>query len=522
MNAMLLAGLTDHKAAAIEIMVGMTWHDQRVLTIPRGMGLGVPEQTAAARACQYCVLDLFGFGLRKYSPENEARLLEFLAGRSAVLLVWGAGGGWTGRRLALAHKQNVVWVSVPYSSAEMLVALKEIFAVQLDRDIAQAGGAPTLLRRTAAPLEAAQRAAPAAVVAEHLAAPWRRAGALLRDARASATMAGATAPAASALAEPPIPAWQRAMALAEQLKAKASQAAAREGAQSAAFGRLRATPLTEDAPAQAQAQAAPPRAPLRADPVTPPPGAVAGLGLSNGALAAVLGVFPALNDLPLIGLAQRVLAGHGKQLLSVGRDPAFIADVLQGWLAAGITTPALLKMLHTPELVERMDVAPLPADDVEASLRQLFGGRYQRAQRPLDMVMWVLMADSLKQMQLVLRGDLAFRLHRFPNFMVLEDMEPLDIQLACICARMPQSIGDLVRAFPRREAEVYRFAILCIVSGLASVTNVSAARAPAEKFAARVLSPNAEPAAVAKAATAPAKQTAARRGFFKSLLDKLF
>ena len=106
--------------------------------------------------------------------------------------------------------------------------------------------------------------------------------------------------------------------------------------------------------------------------------------------------------------------------------------------------------------------------------------------------------------------------------MVLEDMEPLDIQLACICARMPQSIGDLVRAFPRREAEVYRFAILCIVSGLASVTNVSAARAPAEKFAARVLSPNAEPAAVAKAATAPAKQTAARRGFFKSLLDKLF
>ena len=98
MNSMLLAGLTDHEAAAIEIMIGMNWHDQRVLTIPRGLGLGVPEQSAAAKACEQGVLDLFGFGMRRHTPEHEAKLIEFLAGRSAVLLVWGGGGGWLERR----------------------------------------------------------------------------------------------------------------------------------------------------------------------------------------------------------------------------------------------------------------------------------------------------------------------------------------------------------------------------------------------------------------------------------------
>ena len=69
MNSMLLAGLTDHEAAAIEIMIGMNWQDQRVLTIPRGLGLGVPEQSAAAKACEQGVLDLFGFGMRRHTPD---------------------------------------------------------------------------------------------------------------------------------------------------------------------------------------------------------------------------------------------------------------------------------------------------------------------------------------------------------------------------------------------------------------------------------------------------------------------
>ena len=107
MSSILLAGLTDHEAAAIEIMVGMNWSDRHVLTIARGVGLGVPEQTPAARACTHCVLDLFGFGLRRYSAENEVKLRAFLGNRSAVLLIWGNGSGWLEQHLRWAHGQAV-------------------------------------------------------------------------------------------------------------------------------------------------------------------------------------------------------------------------------------------------------------------------------------------------------------------------------------------------------------------------------------------------------------------------------
>ena len=231
------------------------------------------------------------------------------------------------------------------------------------------------------------------------------------------------------------------------------------------------------------------------------------MDLSSGALQAVIDVFPALASIPLVLLSERILAGHGAQLLRVGGDAAFITHVEQGWLASGLPISALLKMLHTPQLVERMEVAPLPAHEVEETLRQLFGGRFHRAQMPLDVIMWELMAAALNDVHLARRGDLSFRLHRFPNFTLLQAIGPLDIQLASICARMSQSLTDLVRAFPRHEAEVYRFVALCVLSGLASVTQAVQA--------APVLAPPAAP-------TQPAAETAARRGFFKSLLDKLF
>ena len=236
------------------------------------------------------------------------------------------------------------------------------------------------------------------------------------------------------------------------------------------------------------------------------------MDLFSGALQAVIDVFPALASIPLVLLSERILAGHGAQLLRVGGDAAFITHVEQGWLASGLPISALLKMLHTPQLVERMEVAPLPAYEVEETLRQLFGGRFHRAQAPLDVIMWELMGSALKDVALVRRGDLSFRLHRFPNFTLLQDIGPLDIQLASICARMEQSVSALLRAFPRHGAEVHRFVALCVLSGLAGVTQVSPAASGTGPGAARALAP----------AERPAAQTAARRGFFKSLLDKLF
>ena len=102
MNGILLAGLTDHEAAAIEILIGMHWRAQRSVILPRSLSLAIPEQGAAARACGSCVIDLFGLGMRKHSAAREAELLAFLAGRSAVLLTWGDGGGWLDRGLRTA------------------------------------------------------------------------------------------------------------------------------------------------------------------------------------------------------------------------------------------------------------------------------------------------------------------------------------------------------------------------------------------------------------------------------------
>lgn len=393
MNGILLAGMTDHEAAAIEIMIGMNWRDQwEIVTIPRHLGLGVPAQTAAAQACGHCVIDLFGFGLRKHTPAHEASLMQFLAGRSAVLLSWGNGGGWLERDLPLAPGQWLHWVGVPYTSTDMLDALRKVHA----------DARPPAGRRAAA--------------------------------------GRAVAPAAA----------------------------------SAAIGRLPAV-------------SAPPPAPPDAH-----------------SLQTLLRVFPQLAATPLVALMARGLMAPGPQLLRVNDDVAFVAHPPEGWVASGLSMTALRRLMHAPQVMAGIDVAPLPADGLEQAVRGRFGGRFRRVQRPLDVIQWELASDMLADVPLAPRGDAAFRLHRFPNFTRLTGVGPLDVQLAAICARLPRSMGELARVFPRQEQAVYRFVALCVLAGLASV-------APAAE----------QPAAAAPAAAEPARAPV-RRGFLKSLLDKLF
>ena len=126
MKNILLMGLTDHEAAAVEIMIGMNWRDHRCITLKRELSLAIPEQHAAARSCEACVLDLFGLGMRKYSPANATRLMEVMAGRPAVLLTWGDGGGWLEAKLPLAKGQHIGWVGMPYTSAGLRDAIKKV------------------------------------------------------------------------------------------------------------------------------------------------------------------------------------------------------------------------------------------------------------------------------------------------------------------------------------------------------------------------------------------------------------
>lgn len=450
MKNILLMGLTDHEAAAVEIMIGMNWRDHRCITLKRELSLAIPEQHAAARSCEACVLDLFGLGMRKYSPANATRLMEVMAGRPAVLLTWGDGGGWLEAKLPLAKGQHIGWVGVPYTSAGLRDAIKKV------NEAAE---------RMVPPAAAAVATAPAAM-------PGRARPVVSLDVEPAL-------PAAVAEAEPAaVPAWRRAMELADQLKRKAAPMRARASA-----------PMPLPKAQASSVSLAPPATRMATDAV----------GLGKGALAALLQVFPLLRDQPLIGLTEKIIGHDGPMLLRIGTDAAFVTHTRAGWLASGLPVSALLKLLRTPRLVESVRAEPLDPDHVEETVRQRFNGKFHRAQKPLDVITWELVSDVMRDMKLQRQGDLTFQLRRFPNFPMLAGVGPLDVQLAAICARMPQSISELLRAFPKHEQDVLRFVVLCVVSGLAKVIPGGPVAAAARK-----------------------PEVAARRGFFKSLMDKLF
>ena len=467
MKNILLMGLTDHEAAAVEIMIGMNWRDHRCITLKRELSLAIPEQHAAARSCEACVLDLFGLGMRKYSPANATRLMEVMAGRPAVLLTWGDGGGWLEAKLPLAKGQHIGWVGMPYTSAGLRDAIKKV------NEAAE---------RMVPPAAAAVATAPAAM-------PGRARPVVSLDVEPAL-------PAAVAEAEPAAaPAWRRAMELADQLKRKAAPMRARASA-----------PMPLPKAQASSVSLAPPATRMATDAV----------GLGKGALAALLQVFPLLRDQPLIGLTEKIIGHDGPMLLRIGTDAAFVTHTRAGWLASGLPVSALLKLLRTPRLVESARAEPLDPDHVEETVRQRFDGKFHRAQKPLDVITWELVSDVMRDMKLQRQGDLTFQLRRFPNFPMLAGVGPLDVQLAAICARMPQSISELLRAFPKHEQDVLRFVVLCVVSGLAKVIPGGPVAAGA------VAPPRAAQAQAPVAAAARKPEVAARRGFFKSLMDKLF
>ena len=481
MNAVLLAGLTDTEAAAVEIMIGMTWRDQPCVTLARGLALGVPEQGVQARACHCCVVDLFGVGMRRHSPDHERRLLDFLQGRSAVLLVWGHGGGWLESELPLQAGQVVTFLTVPYTSAGLREALQRVMT-------ARRASQSTAARRD--DLDRRSDDVPAAAGSARSSGP-----AITRD-------------------TPVVPAWRRALKLADRLQADRGAFVEKAAATHvAASARPTAPPPANGSPGaqrsddMGKAKLLRERAPLAHGPGVPVAPTNVRLpmqaaGLKAGAFELLLDAIPPLRQVAFMRFVAQALQGEDAKLLSID-SLALVMDPRGGWLAAGLPLSALLKMLHTPRLLESLKMQPLPVERIEETVREHLGGRFRRAQKPLDVITWELTSAALKDVKLEARGDLTLQLRRFPNFTLLQQVGPLDVQLAAICARMPQSIHDLMRAFPRREQDILRFAALCVSSGLAVVIPAASS--------VRVPPP---PRAGADAGV--------RQGFFKSLLDKLF
>ena len=407
MKKILLVGLTDQEAAAIEIMIGMNWRDAQCTVLRRSLSLAMPEQTPEALACTHCVVDLFGLGMRKYSAENAERLMAFLGGRSAVALAWGAdGGGWTGQKLPLAAGQVLELLVMPYSSHDMKTALGKV-----------------------------------------------------REGKAPAEMAAAPAGRASA-------------------------------ASSGGLGQILSLARTGSGPA-------------------PEPAPDKEVGLLKGAIPILLHAFPDLQGNPFFRLVQQIISHEGPQVLTFGDEMFFILAPREGWIASPLPLASMAKMAASSSLLGSAKATPLPPHQVEEELRRHFGEGFRQAQKPLDFLCWVLADSTLRQNPPQRRADLRFRLRRFPNFTLLPNTSNFEIQLAAICSRAPQSLEKLCRSFPQHDpADIARFAILCIVSGSAVALPASA--------------PIAAPAPVPAAAAKPAHAQAARKGFFKSLLDKLF
>lgn len=548
-NWVLLAGLTDHEAAAIEIMVNMTWRDQRCITLRRDLSLSIPEQTAQAKACRYCVIDLFSLGLRKHSPDNEVLLLQFLAGRSAVLLVRGSGSGWFDALLPLQPGQHITCLSMPYSSIALREALQKI----------KNANAADAQRMPAAAQPSAQQPASDAAPASSAASAEPAAPSVTAASAAGKPALSAPSPAPPAPAPAPMPAWRRALQLAERLHAErsarntqslhskrqpaaapqpapppahepiaptasqpaahrpASRPASRPGSSARPPARSIAALPSLQAEAPESLSVAPPAVPLTAQ----------ALGLRTGAWAKLLRALPALKDVALadfIGQTLQGTLGEGLQLWRIG-PVVCLVHVRQGWLATVAPPATLQKMVHTTGLLQSVERHPLPAEQLHSAAQKFFGQNFQRLQKPLDVLAWDLLSESLDGLTLRAQDDFTLQLRCFPNFPHLTRSDPLDVQLAAICARIPQSVHDLLRAFPRHEQAVLRFVALSVACGLAVVLEDAPAAAQEPSAPGPDQAAAAKPPAPASPAAAPAPASGAakaRRGFFKSLLDKLF
>ena len=166
----------------------------------------------------------------------------------------------------------------------------------------------------------------------------------------------------------------------------------------------------------------------------------------------------------------------------------------------------MLKALLTPEVQSSLRLVPIALDKFEESQRKYIRTPL-RQQKSLDVFAWELAENALADLKLTQKADLSLRLTRMPNFTLMGGGDAMDVQLAAICIRTPQSASFLAKSFPRHEERVNRFIALAVLSGLAEVTQA----------------PPVQPRKVVLAAPQPqAQPRVAPKGFFRALLSKLF
>lgn len=123
-KTILLAGLAEREAAAVQMIIAQAWPAWHSLVLPRRADFQIPVQDPQAQACSDLIVNLLGIGLLRHSPDAQSKLEQFLAGRSAVLLLHSGDQSWLGAAWNLAPGQKVHCLQPPCSSLALRQAIQ--------------------------------------------------------------------------------------------------------------------------------------------------------------------------------------------------------------------------------------------------------------------------------------------------------------------------------------------------------------------------------------------------------------
>ncbi|HRD99025.1 MAG TPA: hypothetical protein PLA97_21815, partial [Rubrivivax sp.] len=229
-------------------------------------------------------------------------------------------------------------------------------------------------------------------------------------------------------------------------------------------------------------------------------------GLSEQVLQTLWSLCPQAGQNAYLRLICTASLKPEPQVFQIGSHSGVVVHAGENWVASNISSAMRRRLTAHPLMLQIVETRTLQDAEAHATAARFFGRR-QDGRRPLDTFLWGLVYSTFVAAPPPVRGDLRFRLERFPNFTRMAPQPDLFIQLALLSLRAPQSINGLVRSFSRHDPRLVTLFVLCaVLSGTARVWEGSS-----EATDGKVATP-----------APPPRRNLPGVQFFRSLLEKLF
>lgn len=220
----------------------------------------------------------------------------------------------------------------------------------------------------------------------------------------------------------------------------------------------------------------------------------------SSSLQVVRTVFPDLQQHLLLCKLLDLLATGRPCELRLTVHQTLLLHPAQGWVAHNLAAGVLAQQARHGQAVSSMSVRDLASEEAVLRLKPLLPVREN-----LDTFLWRLAEASMGEQTPAARGDAELSLGSMPGFTRLPGSAHLQLQLAAICVRVPQSLSGLRAAFPNQDAvAMARFVLLSTVCGLGRL---------------RLLDTPGRSQGAHRPVARPVK---AHGGFFRAMLNKLF